>query len=62
MIGGLHIFINDSRIPVFFLLKNSESFVQNNLKEKLLKLASERSNIDKEINRLEPGKEEVTLF
>ncbi|TVT99548.1 hypothetical protein EJB05_55086, partial [Eragrostis curvula] len=29
---------------------------QNNLRENLLKLASERSNIEKEINRLEPGK------
>jgi hypothetical protein len=27
VIGGLHIFINDCRILVFFLLKNSESFV-----------------------------------
>jgi structural maintenance of chromosome 1 len=33
--------------------------VQNNLRAKLLKLASERSNIEEEINRLEPGKEEV---
>ncbi|KAL6658112.1 hypothetical protein ACP70R_003698 [Stipagrostis hirtigluma subsp. patula] len=32
---------------------------QNNLREKLLKLASERSTIEDEINRLEPGKEEL---
>jgi structural maintenance of chromosome 1 len=38
------------------------SFVQNNLREKLHKLASEKSNIVKEIDRLEPGKEEVTLY
>ncbi|KAL6901022.1 hypothetical protein ACP4OV_005698 [Aristida adscensionis] len=34
---------------------------QNKLREKLLKLASERSNIEAEINRLEPGKEELEI-
>jgi hypothetical protein len=33
--------------------------VQKNLKEKLNKLASEKRNIEKEINHLEPGQEEV---
>lgn len=33
--------------------------MQNNLRGKLAKLASERSNIEAEINRLKPGEEEV---
>ncbi|TVU01732.1 hypothetical protein EJB05_52807 [Eragrostis curvula] len=33
------------------------SFARNNLREKLLKLESQRSNIEKKINHLEPGKE-----
>jgi hypothetical protein len=33
--------------------------VQKNLKDKLNKLASEKRNIEKEIDHLEPGKEEV---
>jgi predicted nuclease with TOPRIM domain len=36
--------------------------VQNNLREKLRRLESEKSNIEEEIDRLEPVKEEVIYF
>lgn len=34
-------------------------FVQNDLRGKLAKLASERSNIEAEVKRLKPGEEKV---